>query len=496
MANDSVPCFLFRNSGDGTFTEEGLLAGVALNEDGKTFAGMGVDFSDYDNDGRPDVFVTDLSNERYRLFRHNGDGSFRDATNASGVGGATLPFSGWSTRFFDYDNDGWKDIFVAQGHVMDTIEKTSPNLRYLQPPLLLRNESGRFVRVHAGRGRSQRDWAGRGAAFGDLDNDGDVDIVVSNVGQKAVVLRNDGGNRQQLARDPDGRHEVEPRRHRLPREGDVRHPADADFTISTAVGYLSASDRRLIVGLGADTAATLVEIRWPSGIVQTFEHVEGRPDARRDRAGADDHATTRHAGAACLVHGATRRSARASRRAASSRSRAASRRAGRFDARFTDVAAQAGLTQPAIYGGVDTKRYILEVVGCGVAFLDYDNDGWLDIFVLSGTRLEGAPAGRDQSAVQEQSRRHVHRRDREGGPDAHRLGVGGHRRRLRQRRLRRSVHHLLRPERALSQQRQRHVHRRHGEGRPARRTPCAMAPAARWSTTIATAISICSSRPT
>ena len=102
---------------------------------------MGVDFADYDNDGRPDIVVTDLSNERYRLFRQGGDGSFQDATNSSGVGAATLAFSGWSTRFFDYDNDGWKDIFVAQGHVMDTIEKTSPNLRYLQPPLLLRNES-------------------------------------------------------------------------------------------------------------------------------------------------------------------------------------------------------------------------------------------------------------------------------------------------------------------------------------------------------------------
>ena len=111
---------------------------------------MGVDFADYDNDSRPDLIVTDLSNERYRLFQQNADHSFRDVTDTSGVGGATLPFSGWSTRFFDYDNDGWKDLFAAQGHVMDTIEKTSPNLRYQQPPLLMRNESGRFVRVTPG----------------------------------------------------------------------------------------------------------------------------------------------------------------------------------------------------------------------------------------------------------------------------------------------------------------------------------------------------------
>ena len=177
VANDSVQSFLYRNKGKGTFAEVGLLAGVGFNEDGKTFAGMGVDFADYDNDGLPDIVVTDLSNERYRLFRQNGDGSFRDVTNMSGVGGATLPFSGWSTRFFDYDNDGWKDIFVAQGHVMDTIEKTAPNLKYLQPPLLLRNESGRFVSVLPGDGFN-KDWAGRGAAFGDLDNDGDIDVVV------------------------------------------------------------------------------------------------------------------------------------------------------------------------------------------------------------------------------------------------------------------------------------------------------------------------------
>ncbi|HEY7575309.1 MAG TPA: VCBS repeat-containing protein, partial [Thermoanaerobaculia bacterium] len=174
VANDSVQEFLFRNNGNGTFTELGLLVGVGFNEDGKAFAGMGVDFADYDNDGRPDLMVTNLSNERYRLFHQGTDGSFQDATHTSGVGAATLAFAGWSTGFLDYDNDGWKDVFVAQGHVMDTIEKTAPNLRYRQPPLLLRNVSGRFARVSPGD-VFRDDWAGRGAAFGDLDGDGDVD---------------------------------------------------------------------------------------------------------------------------------------------------------------------------------------------------------------------------------------------------------------------------------------------------------------------------------
>jgi enediyne biosynthesis protein E4 len=273
VANDSVQSLLFHNSGNGAFSEAGLLAGVGFNEDGKTFAGMGVDFADYDNDGHPDVVVTDLSNERYKLFRQNGDGSFRDVTSASGVGGATLLFSGWSTRFVDYDNDGWKDIFAVQGHVMDTIEKTSPNLSYLQPPLLLRNEAGRFSRVTPGEA-FQRSWAGRGAAFGDLDNDGDVDIVVSNVGQPAVVLRNDGGNEQHwLSIRTVGR--------KSNRDGigcGVKVVSASGliqyFTVNTAVGYLSASDKRLLVGLGGDATATSVEIRWPSGIVQTFQNVK------------------------------------------------------------------------------------------------------------------------------------------------------------------------------------------------------------------------------
>ena len=217
--------------------------------------------------------VTDLSNERYKLFRQNGDGSFRDVTSASGVGGASLLFSGWSTRVFDYDNDGWKDIFVAQGHVMDTITKTSPNLSYLQPPLLLRNVSGRFTRVMPGEAFTQ-EWAGRGAAFGDLDNDGDVDVVVSNVGQPAFVLRNDGGNRNQwlaikTVGSKSNRDGIGCAVKIVSRSGLTQY-----LTVSTAAGYLSSSDKRLIVGLGTDTVAKLVEIRWPSGIVQTFQDVK------------------------------------------------------------------------------------------------------------------------------------------------------------------------------------------------------------------------------
>jgi len=274
VANDSVQCFLYHNNGNGTFIEGGTLAGVGYNEDGKTFSGMGTDFSDFDNDGLPDLIVTDLSNERYVLFGNRGDGTFRDVTNQSGVGAATAVFSGWSTHFFDYDNDGWKDLFVAQSHVMDTIEKTSPHLKYLEPPLLLRNESGRFVRVLPGDA-FKIDRAGRGAAFGDLDNDGDIDIVVSNVGEKAYLLRNDGGNRNhwlgiETVGTKSNRDGIGARVKVVSASGLTQY-----YTVQTAVGYLSASDRRLLVGLGADPMAKLVEIRWPSGIVQKLENVKG-----------------------------------------------------------------------------------------------------------------------------------------------------------------------------------------------------------------------------
>jgi hypothetical protein len=272
VANDSVACQLYHNNRNGTFSEVALAAGVGFNEDGQTFAGMGADFADYDNDGFPDIVVTDLSNQRYLLFHNNGDGTFTDVTTRSGLGSATLAYSGWSTRFLDYDNDGWKDLFFAQGHVMDNIEVTSPNLRYLQPPLLLHNNAGRFASVDGGPAMKKL-WAGRGAAFGDLDNDGGMDMVVTNIGQKAYVLHNDGGNRNGWVR-------IELTGKKSNRDGigsrvKVTSPSNLVqyYTVNTAAGYLSASDKRLLIGLGASRVAKSIELTWPSGTVQRFENI-------------------------------------------------------------------------------------------------------------------------------------------------------------------------------------------------------------------------------
>ena len=275
VANDSVQCFLYRNKRDGSFEDVSLISGAGFNDDGKTFAGMGVDFADYDNDGRPDIIVTDLSNEMYVLFRNEGDGNFSDVKTKSGIAQATLLHSGWGVRFVDVDNDGWRDLFVAQGHVMDTIEHTAPNLRYMQPPLLLHNQRGRFTPAGERAGKAfAQPRAGRGAAFGDIDNDGDLDVVVANCGQRAYVLKNDSGNRSRWL----GLRLVGTRSNKDGIGARVNVTGSSGlrqmFEVYTASSYLSSSDKRIVAGLGQDDTAKLVEITWPSGATQRLENVK------------------------------------------------------------------------------------------------------------------------------------------------------------------------------------------------------------------------------
>jgi len=270
VANDSVRQSLYRNKGDGTFEDIALMAGAGYDEDGKTFAGMGVDAADYDNDGYPDLFITTLSYQTYPLYHNNGDLSFNYTTRQTGVGQITLLNSGWGTHFIDVDNDGLRDIFVAQSHVLDTIEKSTGYLKYKQTPLLMRNTGKGFVDVSAGAGPAFNvAIVARGAAFGDLNNDGQVDVVLGILDGEPLILRNDGtknhwlgvrlvgakSNRdgvgaRVLVTDSSGRRQI--------------------FDVSTAGSYLSASDARIIAGLGSATEVRSVEIRWPSGQVQTL----------------------------------------------------------------------------------------------------------------------------------------------------------------------------------------------------------------------------------
>ena len=192
VANDSMVEFLYHNRGDGTFEEVGLSSGIAVDQNGQTYAGMGVDFADYNNDGYPDVVVTNLANQNYALYMNNKDGSFSYASTDSGVSRMTLTHSGWGVRFFDYDNDGWKDLLFAQGHDLDTIELSFPTLRYREPLLLAWNNGQGFEDVSAQSGTVfQQRWVARGLAIGDIDNDGRVDVVVTNNEGPIYLLHNE-----------------------------------------------------------------------------------------------------------------------------------------------------------------------------------------------------------------------------------------------------------------------------------------------------------------
>ena len=273
VANDSMVEFLYHNRGDGTFEETGLMSGVAVDGNGKTYAGMGADFADYNNDGLPDLIVDDLANQQYALYRNNGDGSFSYASFGSGIAAMTLKHSGWGLRFFDYDNDGWKDLLIAQGHDLETIQTNYPDLRYREPMLLARNTGKGFVDVSKESGDVfHQAWLGRGLAIGDITNDGRIDAVVTTNDGPAYILRNETPTRNhwltlRLVGHKSNRDAIGAEVKLTTSEGTQLE------TVTTASSYLSSSDKRVHFGLGPEPVAQKLEIRWPSGIAQTLTNV-------------------------------------------------------------------------------------------------------------------------------------------------------------------------------------------------------------------------------
>ena len=271
VANDSHAQFLFKNNGGGTFDEVALIAGAAYTEDGETFAGMGTDFADIDNDGRPDIVTTALPHQSFAFFRNTGKEMFNYESFRSNLSEITQLYSGWGMRVLDYDNDGVKDVFFANSHVMDNIEITQPNVTYKQKPLLLQFAAGKFVDVspRAGEVFAQA-WAARGAAFGDYDNDGDIDIAVMTSDGPLRLLRNDGGNSNAWIA-------LELRGTSSNRDGIgakvtlTQQNGKKQYAVASAAGsYLAANDRRVFFGLGSGGEAEELRIVWPSGIEQVI----------------------------------------------------------------------------------------------------------------------------------------------------------------------------------------------------------------------------------
>lgn len=314
VANDLTPDFLYRNNGDGTFTDMALLAGVAYGEDGVARAGMGVDMGDYDRNGSPDIYVTNFSLEPNSLHRNNGNSTFTETTFGAGVGNPTLLFLGFGTAFKDFDHDGWLDIFAANGHVIDNISLFDPTITYAQTNQLFRNEGdGVFTDVSPEAGPSfQVERVHRGAAFGDVDNDGDIDVLVTTVNDVPLLLRNDGINGRGAGGaagvtgtgegggsdgsdgaggsdgGSDGAGQPGPASLLVATEGvrSNRNGIGARVTVITdavrqsreirsAYSYLAANDLRAHFGLGAHAGADSIIVDWPSGGRDIATGVEG-----------------------------------------------------------------------------------------------------------------------------------------------------------------------------------------------------------------------------
>jgi len=270
VSNDTLRNFLFHNNGDGTFTEVGILSGVSYNQDGKSVAGMGIDFRDIDNDGLPDVFETDMIGDSFLLFKNLGKGLFEDRSLASRVSAASLKLTGWGTGIYDFDNDGWKDIFTSNGSILDNSDVLDRLPYKLQNSLLRNNRNMTFSDVAAEAGDAFRLRAAhRGAAFGDLNNDGRIDIVVNCLNDSPEILMNRSQVKHnwillELAGTRSNRDGLGARVS-LTSDSGVQHNH-----ATTSVGYGSCSDKRVHFGLGLDSQIQKIEITWPSGIRQSI----------------------------------------------------------------------------------------------------------------------------------------------------------------------------------------------------------------------------------
>jgi len=272
IANDTVRNFLYRNNGDGTFTDVAYAAGVGFDANGKPQAGMGVDCADYDGNSFPDIFVTNFSEELNALYKNLGDGAFEDVSSRVGMDSAFLPL-GFGTKMFDFDNDGDLDIHITNGHVIDNVKLFQPNLAYAQKDLLFENIGGKFRDVSAQAGPAlQTLRVGRGLAVADFDNDGHLDVVISSLGQRPALLRNLGarpGNWLMI---------------RAKGTKSNGFGLGATVKLQTAEGtqvreinnvasYLSSNDTRLQFGLGQAKIVQQIEILWPSGTRQVLKDV-------------------------------------------------------------------------------------------------------------------------------------------------------------------------------------------------------------------------------
>jgi hypothetical protein len=265
VANDTVANFLFLNRGGKKFEEVGLESGVAYSDAGTARSGMGVDASDYNGDGWQDLFVANIDQELFSLYRNQGDLSFNDEPGE--IAQATRLLSGWGSKFFDYDNDGDPDLLLANGHPDDMVEAQAPRVKYREPLLLFENTGQGFKNVSALSGAVfSKDFPARGMAVGDFDNDGDVDVLVSNNGEAPLLLRNEGGNRNNWVG--------------LQLIATNSNPAAVGATIIWQVGgvkrsrlktgggsYLSSHDPREVLGIGRAPKADSIEIHWPSGTI-------------------------------------------------------------------------------------------------------------------------------------------------------------------------------------------------------------------------------------